>query len=49
MFKVYDLVFGVVHFLLQLVDLVENHHSLIGLETIRDQGCQFPGPVVFQV
>jgi hypothetical protein len=49
MLEVNDLVFDAVHFLLQFINLVDDHHPLIGIDTICDQGCQFPGPVVFQV
>jgi len=47
-FEVNNLVLDTVHFLLQFVDVVEDHHPLIGLEAIRDQGCQFLRPVFFQ-
>ena len=44
-----DLVLYTLDFLLQFIDIVEDHHPLIGLEAIRDQGCQFLGPALFQV
>ena len=48
-FEVNELIFDAVHFLLQFIDIVEDHHSLVGLEAIRDQGCQFLSPAFFQV
>ena len=47
-FEVNNLVLDTVHVLLQFVYVVKDHYPLVGLEAIRDQGCQFLSPVVFQ-